>query len=137
MVPVGTTAKPNLKYLGADSSFYMSAYEMKSDYGWSDLIELCYTLENEIENIESVLDVDRALWMLAFNNVTVNLDSYIGGFAQNYYLYKDETGRFSCIIWDLNEGFGTFDQTGTIKLGSTSNKSQMTHLLHENDEAWP
>ena len=38
---------------------------------------------------EKVLDVDRALWMLAFNNVLVNLDSYSGAFRQNYYLYHD------------------------------------------------
>ncbi len=133
----GTSSTPNLVYLGQDSSQYYNAYEMKSDYGWGKLIELCNNLQNDIEHIEDYLDVDRALWMLAFNNATVNLDSYIGGFTQNYYLYKDESGRFSCIVWDLNEGFGTFNQTGTIMLNNTDSKSRMTHLLHENDANWP
>jgi spore coat protein CotH len=49
-------------------------------------------LKNDITNIETILDVDKALWMLAFYNATVNLDSYIVQFAQNYYLYKTDKG---------------------------------------------
>lgn len=133
----GASNKPNLVYLGADSSSYMKAYEMNSDNGWKDLINLCYTLNNDISKIETILDVDRALWMLAFDNVLVNLDSYIGVFAQNYYLYKDDTGRFNCVLWDFNESFGTFSQSGTINFTSTASKIQMSHLLHANDAMWP
>jgi hypothetical protein len=135
--PGGNTARPNLLFLGTDSANYSTAYEMKSDYGWVDLIDLTYTLNNNVTNIENILDVDRALWMLAFNNILVNLDSYSGGFAQNYYLYKDNTGRFNPIIWDLNESFGKFSSTGTINLPSTTAKMQMTHLLHSGDSNWP
>lgn len=133
----GSTAKPNLVNLGTDSTSYYDAYEMKSDYGWEDLIALTDSIANNINNVEKILDVDRALWMIAFDNVFVNLDSYIGGFAQNYYLYKDNNGRFNSIVWDLNESFGTFSQTGTLNLSTTTSKQQMTHLLHINDAAWP
>lgn len=133
----GSTDLPNLVYLGTDSSLYYPAYELKSDYGWRDLITLTNTLKNNIGDIENILDVDRALWMLAFDNLLVNLDSYIGIFAQNYYLYKDNTGRFNCVLWDFNESFGTFSQTGTINLFNTTAKSQMTHLLHSGDANWP
>ncbi len=133
----GTTSLPNLVYLGTDSSKYYPSYEMNSNFGWKDLIELCNSLKNNINSIESVLYVDKALWMLAFDNVLVNLDSYIGGFAQNYYLYKDDNGRFNSVVWDLNESLGTFSQTGTISLTNTSTKSQMTHLLHSTDANWP
>ncbi len=133
----GISSRPNLVYLGSDSSAYYSAYEMKSDYGWKQLIALCDTLKNNVSAIEKILDVDRALWMLAFDNVFVNLDSYIGGFAQNYYLYQDKNGRFNSVVWDLNESFGTFSSTGTINLQNTTSKQQMTHLLHINDAAWP
>lgn len=134
-----TTTLPNLTYQGKDSTAlaYTKAYEMKSDIGWGELIAMIDTLNNNFSAIEKVLDIDRTLWMLAFNNVTVNLDSYIGTFQQNYYLYKDGTGRFNPIIWDLNEGFGTFSQTGTIALNSTTAKAQMTPYLHENDTKWP
>ena len=128
---------PNLVYLGPDSTEYYAAYEIKSDKGWQELIDLCDTLSNELPEIEKILDVDRTLWMLAFNNVFVNLDSYIGGFKQNYYLYRDDYRRFIPVVWDLNESFGRFAMTGSGNLGNTRSKQQMSHLLHENDSDFP
>jgi hypothetical protein len=133
----GSSDYPNLVYLGQDSSLYTAKYELKSDYGWDELINLCDTLENNINDIDKILDVDRALWMIAFNNILVNLDSYIGGFAQNYYLYRADNGRFIPIVWDLNESFGVFTMTGSGNLNTTASKQQMTHLLHENDASFP
>jgi hypothetical protein len=133
----GGGATPNLVYLGTDSTLYYDAYEVKSDAGWDELIHLTDTLSNNIASIEKILDVDRALWMIAFDNTVVNLDSYIGAFAQNYYLYRDNTARFDAVIWDLNESFGTFSSTGTSMLSSTTAKQQMTHLLHSADTNWP
>lgn len=133
----GSTAKPNLVYLGTDSASYYAAYEMNSNTGWKELTELCDTIKNYIGSVEKVLDVDRSLWMLSFDNVTVNLDSYLGGFTQNYYLYQDHNNRFNPVIWDLNESFGTFSQTGTVNLNSTTTKQQMSHLLHSSDTQWP
>ena len=130
---------PNLVYLGQDSSAYYDAYELKSDYGWEELINLCDTLANNINDIENILDVDKALWMLAFNNVLVNLDSYSGGFKQNYYLYRDDYGRFLPVVWDLNESFGQFSMAGGTgnNLNNTTAKQQMDHLLHDNDSDFP
>ncbi len=133
----GTTNLPNLKYISQDSSAYYSAYELKSDGGWQELINLCDTLANNTAAIEEILDIDRALWMLAYNNALVNLDSYIGGFAQNYYLYRDDNNRFVPVVWDLNESFGVFSQTGTGMLNSTNAKRQMSHLLNVNDNDYP
>jgi len=128
---------PNLVYLSQDSIEYYEAYEMKSDEGWQELVNLCDTLANHTADIEKILDVDRALWMLAFDNVIVNLDSYIGTFSQNYYLYRSDYGQFLPIVWDLNESFGVFSQTGTTNLNSTASKQQMSHLLHTSDTQWP
>ncbi len=133
----GSTNLPNLVYKGQDSTQYYTAYELNSTHGWQDLINLCDTLNNNVNSVEAVLDVDKALWMLAFDNVLVNLDSYIGGFAQNYYLYKDDHGRFLSVVWDLNESFGTFSSTGTSTLSSTTAKQQMSHLLHLTDTNYP
>ena len=133
----GGSSFPSLAYLGTNITNYQTAYEMKSTAGWEDLVALTNTLTNDITNIESILDVDRALWMLAFDNVLVNVDSYIGTFKQNYYLYKDDNARFNAIVWDLNMSFGVFTQTGTISLSNTTAKKQMTPLLHANDAAWP
>lgn len=111
---------PTLVYLGQDSTLYYDRYEIKSDYGWQQLIDLCDTLTNEPAALENILDADRALWMLAFNNVAVNLDSYTGAFAQNYYLYRDPSYRFSPIVWDLNMCFGAFTNTGSANLNLAS-----------------
>ena len=96
-------------YLGADSSSYMSFYERESDAGWGELINFLDVFNNDPANMESVLNVDRHLWMLAFDILFVNLDAPIN-FAHNYYLYQDDDGRFNPIIWDLNENFGGFSQ---------------------------
>lgn len=132
-----TTTLPDLVYYGTDSTLYYDGYEMKSDYGWEELINLCDTLENNLAEIEEILDVDKALWMLAFDNALVNLDSYIGAFQQNYYLYRDDYDRFLCVVWDLNESFGKFSMTGSGNLNSTAQKQQMSHLLNESDTDFP
>ena len=128
---------PSLEYLGQDSTEYYDAYGMKSDEGWQELIDLCDTLSNHTDDIEKILDVDRALWMLAFDNAIVNLDSYIGRFQQNYYLYRSDYQQFFPIVWDLNEGFGVFSQTGTSNLNNTTSKQQMDYLLHDGDANFP
>ncbi len=132
-----STNLPNLAYLGTNITSYQTAYDMKSTLGWEDLVTLTNTLSNNTASIETVLDVDRALWMLAFDNVIVNLDSYIGRFKQNYYLYKDDNGRFNPVIWDLNMSFGVFSDTGTVNLTNTAAKRTMSHTLHAADAAWP
>ncbi|MBP9187700.1 MAG: CotH kinase family protein [Bacteroidia bacterium] len=132
-----STNLPNLAYLGTDSTSYFSAYEMKSDFGWNDLINLTNTLANNTTNIENVLDVDRALWMLAFDNVFVNIDSYIGQFKQNYYLYKDNNGRFNPIVWDLNMSFGVFAMTGSGAQLTSTTKKTLSHTLHSTESSWP
>lgn len=137
-----TTNLPNLAYLGTNSTSYQSAYEIKSDEGWEDLIALTNVLStttsSNIASLESNLDVDRALWMLALDNVMVNIDSYIGQFKQNYYLYKDDSGRFNPVIWDLNMCFGTFGMTGSgAPLNNTTAKRQLSHTLHATESNWP
>lgn len=132
-----STNLPRLTYLGTDSANYYTAYELKSDYGWDELLDLCDTLNNTSSAISQILDVDRALWMLAFDNVLVNLDSYIGAFAQNYYLYRDDFNRFIPIIWDMNESFGKFSMLGSGTLNTTTQKQQMSHLLNSTDATYP
>jgi len=106
--PGGGGVSPDLKYLGADSSLYANGYELQTNFGWNRLVALCNTLNNDFQNIENTLDIDRAIWMLAFNNVLVNLDSYSGAFRQNYYLSWDKNGRFVPTVWDVNMSFGGF-----------------------------
>ena len=126
----------NLAYLGTDNSLYYSKYTLKSSFGWANLVNLCNTLQNNVGNIESILDVDRTLWMLAFDNILVNLDSYIGQPMHNYYIYEDDNGRFNPIVWDVNEAFGNFTNSGSGNL-NISQEQTMSPWLHLNDVPWP
>lgn len=129
----GSTTSPDLKYIDSDSSSYFNGYEIQSDYGWNRLVNLTNTLNNDFTQIESILDVDRALWMLAFNNVLVNLDSYSGAFRQNYYLSWDLNNRFVPTVWDLNMSFGGFPGgtgSGTFTPASLDPLSNSTSANH-------
>ena len=141
IVNPGPSNKCNLKFLTSDSSSYFNFYEMKSDFGWNKLVALCDSVTNTPASIDHVLDMDRVIWMLAFNNVLVNLDSYSGAFAQNYYLYQDNTNRFNPIIWDLNMAFGGFPNlgSGNSSMGSLnlSAMQQVALNIHATDAYWP
>ena len=132
----GSMGNPDLNYIGTDTTLYTSRYELKSTYGWTDLVNMINVLNNDFTNIESVLDVDRAIWMLAFNNVLVNLDSYSGAFRQNYYLYNDLNDRFVPTVWDLNMSFAGFPGgtgsgplTTPSALDPMSNSTSINHPL--------
>lgn len=129
----GSMGNPDLNYIGTDTTLYTSRYELKSTYGWTDLVNMINVLNNDFTNIESVLDVDRALWMLAFNNVLVNLDSYSGAFRQNYYLYNDLNDRFVPTVWDLNMSFAGFPGgTGSGPLTTPSTLDPMSNSTSTN-----
>lgn len=127
----------NLRYKGPDSTLYYSVYTIKSDYGWADLLNFCSTLKTNPGIIENILDVDRTLWMLAFTNVLVALDSYIGQPSHNYYLYEDHHGRFNPIVWDLNGSFGIFNKPGVVPPLSIQQMQALSLNLHTNDSLWP
>jgi len=94
-----------LDYRGVDSVDYYESYELKSEYGWEALIEMIYALNNDIDNIEKYLNVDRVLWYLAVNTVILNADTYNLVNIRNYYMYQTENGQFQIIPWDVSESF--------------------------------
>ena len=95
---------------GTDSLAYTSLYSIQSDYGWAALYNFIDVLNNHEADIDKVLNVDQFLWLNALNYTLINFDSYVG-YAQNYYLYQDQAGRFNPIIWDLNMSLGSFRLT--------------------------
>ena len=72
-----------------DTNCYKRAYEMQSSNDWGQLGNFLDTLNNYFTEIESVFDIDRALWMMAFENLTVCLDGPINSIPHNFYLFKD------------------------------------------------
>lgn len=97
---------------------------------WNELQDLTRILNKEADKVDKVLDVDRTLWMLALNNVMVNLSSYSGNYSQNYYLYKDNNGRFQPVHWDLNLSFGSFKNTGSGSDLEMKDLQTLDPLLH-------
>jgi CotH kinase protein/Lamin Tail Domain/Secretion system C-terminal sorting domain len=135
-----------LLYTTSDSTGYLNQYELQSDFGWNKLQDFIDTLNNFSANIDQVLDVDRALWMLAFNDVLVNLDSYSGSFRQNYYLYRNHQHRWIPTVWDVNMSYGSFTMLGTNAGGggpggggslTLTTMQQMDPYIHINDSNWP
>jgi len=132
--------KASLQYLGQDAICYKGKYEIKTDDGWGELVELTRVLKEEPEKLDAIFNVDQALWMLAFNITLVNLDSYTGRFCHNYYLYQDKTGVFHPIIWDMNLSFGGFRYLGVEeKLKPLSNEDMQTlspfaHYKQQNEK---
>jgi hypothetical protein len=100
--------RASLMFMGEDSTCYAPLYEMDNHGSWKEFINFVRVLNQEPDKIERVLNVDQTLWMLALNNVMINLDSYNGAFSHNYYLLRTVDGRFSPIMWDLNLSFGGF-----------------------------
>ena len=102
-------AEPNLAWHGSDSMAYayQMAYELKSDVGWADLLDLIYTLNFNLGSIETILNVDRVLWFFASSTVMPDLDAYTGFYVHNYYLYRNtSSNQFEIIPWDKDHTFG-------------------------------
>ncbi|MBU1700220.1 MAG: CotH kinase family protein [Candidatus Eisenbacteria bacterium] len=107
----------SLEYLGTNESSYYADYELKTneeENDWSSLVELTDKLNNTSlaslpDTLSEIMEVSSALAMLAIDNLTVNLDSYIGR-CVNYYLYhRDLDSRFVFSKWDVNESWGIFN----------------------------
>nr|NQU92970.1 CotH kinase family protein [Bacteroidota bacterium] len=124
------------EYYGTDSSSYYNLYDMKSDYGWDELIDFLDTLNNQNVYVDQLLNIDRHLWFLAFSNLFVNLDGPINN-PQNYYLYKDDAGRFNPIPWDLNESFGVFTFHQTLGNLNTTNLQELSPFANIIESEYP
>lgn len=121
-------------YQGTNPTAYDAYYDLESNQGWDTLINFTYTLQNDYNNIAEVMNVDQNLWMCAFDNLLVNLDSPINLF-HNFYLFSDADNRINPILWDLNMTFGGFP-SGTVtqmqQLDPMRNATSNTFLLLKN-----
>ena len=127
---------PVWDYLGPDSTSYTDYYELKSDEGWDELIEFLDVFNNSPSEMENFLNVDNHLWMLAFDNLMVNLDAPIN-FGHNYYLFQDGAELFNPILWDLNENFGVFSMLIGGQPLNTYQMQTLDPLLNINDPDYP
>lgn len=111
-VPPGRES--GLVYNGDDLADYQESYQLKTNEkdvpnAWEDLINLCETLQNTPDDqleakLASVLNIDRALWFLALDNVFIDNDGYFSR-GSDYSIYQDPNGRFHLLPYDSNETF--------------------------------
>jgi spore coat protein CotH len=104
----GTAA---LNFLGSESADYEEYYTLKMsdlENPWEVLINTCDVLENTPLNnlyaeLNQVMDVDRALWFLACENLFADDDGYIHKGKMDYHVfYEEETGKMVPLEYDGN-----------------------------------
>ena len=104
----GTAA---LNYHGSDTTEYQEYYTLKMssiNHPWDMLVQTCDILENTpldqlYSQLSLVMDVDRALWFLAAENVFADDDGYIHKGKMDYHVfYEEETGRMVPLEYDGN-----------------------------------
>jgi hypothetical protein len=100
-----------LTWQGSDPQAYEAVYEIKNtkqDNPWDSLINTCDVLNNTPleqlpDEIDTVLNVDRALWLCAFEIIFHDDDGYVSKRGSDYYLYYEpETGQIHVIQYDAN-----------------------------------
>lgn len=107
--------KAGMNYLGADTSTYQEHYELKSsdiDDPWQKLIDACQILgtatTSNMETVSAKIDIDKALWFLAVENIFTDDDSYIMKGKMDYYVYYEPaTDRTTPLEYDGNSTFQT------------------------------
>ena len=101
-----------LRYLGEDVEEYKSRFEIKSKdkpESWARLINLCKVLNETpqdqlIDKLKPILDIDSALWFLAYDVGFINSDGYWVR-ASDYSIFLDKKDKFHIIPHDMNESF--------------------------------
>lgn len=114
----GDDGTSTLEWLGSSESSYYANYELKTNEDvndWSDLVDFIDVLNNTsdsalADSMHNRLDIDSAMAMLAVDNYTVNLDSYVGRCANYYFYHRDLDDRMVFTKWDQNEAWGVFNQ---------------------------
>lgn len=104
-----------MNYLGPDTTTYQEYYDLKSsdiENPWQKLIDACQILgtatnTNKAE-VSAKIDIDKALWLLAVENIFTDDDSYTMKGKMDYYVYYEpETDRTAPLEYDGNSSFET------------------------------
>lgn len=104
---------------------------------WANLLNLTSMLADSESDVSEILHIDNVLWMLAFNNVLVNLSSYSGRYSQNYALAIDRFGKFHPVLWNLNYAFGSYKNTGVGSDLDLKGLQTMDPMLHKDNRNKP
>jgi hypothetical protein len=126
-----------MNYLGADTTVYAQYYTLKSSdlitNPWQMLVNAFYQLSlanaDNTAVLEQYIDVDRALWFLAVENIFTDDDSYLMKGKMDYMIYIDhETGRTFPMEYDGNSTF-VFNAASSNNWGPFKNVSNVNYPL--------
>lgn len=108
----GAGGRSALNWLGTSSASYAAVYGLKHSGQtdpWASLIDTCNVLNStsltQLPSVlNNVLNVDEALWQLAFEIAFEDEDGYVFKGGGDYYLYyAPETGQINLMQFDGNE----------------------------------
>jgi len=125
----------SLNYLGEDTSLYKPHYTLKrteQSNPWADLVRVTRVLNSstQMDSLNKVLDVDRALWFLAKEILFGDDDSYVNKGGMDYYVYYDaETGRLTPLEYDANSIMQNNTSTWDIFLKENDNRFPLCNKL--------
>lgn len=134
--PMGNiTSGGNLIYTDDNISSYSDIFDnaifkSTTEEDYSTLINIIKNL-NEGTDLEEYIDVDEVLRYFAVNTFIVNLDSYVGQFKHNYYIYEDH-GQMSILPWDYNLSFAAFNISSAKKAVNFPIDNPVTDSLENN-----
>lgn len=131
-----------MNYLGTDSNLYDNYYTLQSSdipNPWETLIDACYALNQATSSsytaLKDKIDVDKALWFLACENIFTDDDSYVMKGKMDYMTYYEpETGRTTPLEYDGNSTFVTSAASssnwGPFKNATNANYPLLNKLLN-------
>ncbi len=133
--------KSSLNYLGEDIESYKPFYNLKgkeSDVAWQNLLKLArvlneFSIHNDIEKLSKVLDIDEALWFLAYEIIYQDEDSYVNKGGADYFLmFNEKSGKFVPIEYDGNSCLNPVYQWPPYLNEIDENLPLIHHLLKNN-----
>ncbi|MEM8525218.1 MAG: CotH kinase family protein [Bacteroidota bacterium] len=128
------TAFASLQY---DQSLVCYQDQFEGTGNWKALQQMSKNLNGDLKALARTFGIDETLWMLAINNVLVNLNSYTGRGSQNYGLYRNAEGQFYPIFGEMNLAFGSYKNTGEGSDLKVEELYKLDPLLHAYSDQKP
>lgn len=130
-----TVSGANLIYTDDEFSSYSDILDnaVFKDTNEEDYITLINIIKNlnEGTDLEKYIDIDEVLRYFAVNTFIVNLDSYVGQFKHNYYIYENNS-QMSILPWDYNLSFAAFNISSAEKAVNFPIDNPVTDSLENN-----
>lgn len=123
-----------MNYISASHAPYQQYYSLKSsdiDDPWQKLVDACQVLSIATnlnkDAVRAKLDVDKALWFLAVENIFTDDDSYVMKGKMDYMIYYEpETDRTAPLEYDGNS---TFENAATTTWTPFKNATNANYPL--------